>query len=64
MAVGFQILKQQTGKRGNTLLNNWGVRTQKQFKQQQQKHIFRDFNRMIGSLQYMYSSNQLPSKPR
>lgn len=28
MAVGFQILKQQTGKRGNTPLNNCGVRKQ------------------------------------
>jgi hypothetical protein len=28
MAIGFQILKQQTGKRGNTPLNNWGVRKQ------------------------------------
>jgi hypothetical protein len=28
MAIGFQILKQQTGKRGNTPLNNRGIRTQ------------------------------------
>jgi hypothetical protein len=28
MAIGFQILEQQTGKRGNTPLNNWGIRKQ------------------------------------